>query len=438
MGLTVARLAADARRSETEVDRFDRNAEQQRRWLAELDLAILPDDALKTTLREGREFFAMAAKLWFDCAATLAATHTELLALFDRHDRAAALRAVLGIAAGIGDLETVKPGRAFGHVLEIARRDPEAAAWLLANEGTEWRALPEGATRRAFSQMLEAYGDRALGEGELTTPRWSEDAGYWLRDLAIGLRGPPVDPDQALSLARATADRELALHEARLSFVEVRLLRELTTRLREAARVRSRMHVRLGHAAAMLRTIVRDVDRRLRRLDPTLPSNAAFHCTFDELVGAVGSYRADLGPLVRARVDQRLADARLADPPATFVGSPPRVIPLPADIHNWRGLGASAGTAEGRVRPIDGLGRGLDRFERGDILVVSSLDPGHAPLLLLAGGAVAERGSAWSEGVVVARELGVPVVVGGALAYLAQGERVRIDGSAGSLERLDR
>lgn len=72
------------------------------------------------------------------------------------------------------------------------------------------------------------------------------------------------------------------------------------------------------------------------------------------------------------------------------------------------------------------------------ILVVRSLDVGLAPILPAAAGVIAECGGTLSHGAIVAREMGVPAVVGasGARAMLADGDRVRIDGNTGSIERI--
>jgi pyruvate,water dikinase len=75
----------------------------------------------------------------------------------------------------------------------------------------------------------------------------------------------------------------------------------------------------------------------------------------------------------------------------------------------------------------------------GHILVAPRTDPGWAPLFPCAGGIIVERGSLLSHSAVLARELGLPAVVGipGIVDMLRDGERVRIDGSAGTIERLD-
>ena len=75
----------------------------------------------------------------------------------------------------------------------------------------------------------------------------------------------------------------------------------------------------------------------------------------------------------------------------------------------------------------------------GHILVAPRTDPGWSPLFPSAAGIIVERGSLLSHSAVLARELGLPAVVGipGVVATLREGERVRIDGEAGTVERLE-
>ncbi len=97
------------------------------------------------------------------------------------------------------------------------------------------------------------------------------------------------------------------------------------------------------------------------------------------------------------------------------------------------GTPASAGSATGPVRVIlDPVGA---RLEPGEILVAPSTDPGWTPLFMTAGALVMEMGGVISHGAVVAREYGIPAVVGlpDATTRLHTGQTVTVDGSAGTV-----
>jgi len=103
-----------------------------------------------------------------------------------------------------------------------------------------------------------------------------------------------------------------------------------------------------------------------------------------------------------------------------------------------RGTGASRGNATGRARVIfDPISD--NRLLPGDILVARSTDPGWTPLFLIAGGLILERGGMLSHGAIVAREFGIPVVVGveGATKLIADGARVSVDGQTGEVVILE-
>jgi pyruvate,water dikinase len=95
------------------------------------------------------------------------------------------------------------------------------------------------------------------------------------------------------------------------------------------------------------------------------------------------------------------------------------------------GEAVSAGVAEGLVRVV--LDPSGTRLEPGEILVCPATNPGWTPLFLAAGGLVMEIGGLVTHGSVVAREYGIPAVVGvqDATTRLKTGQRVRVDGNTG-------
>ena len=101
-----------------------------------------------------------------------------------------------------------------------------------------------------------------------------------------------------------------------------------------------------------------------------------------------------------------------------------------------RGLGCSAGTIRGRARVVrDPHGVTL---EHGDILIAEFTDPGWITVFANCAGLAVERGSLLSHSAIVARELGLPAVVGvpQLLAWITDGDLVEIDGAAGTIRKL--
>ena len=102
------------------------------------------------------------------------------------------------------------------------------------------------------------------------------------------------------------------------------------------------------------------------------------------------------------------------------------------------GSGVSPGTVEGTARIV--LDPASSNLQPGEILVCPGTDPSWTPLFLAAGGLVMEVGGMMTHGSVVAREYGIPAVAGVAQAteLLRTGQRLRVDGSSGRVELLDR
>jgi len=101
------------------------------------------------------------------------------------------------------------------------------------------------------------------------------------------------------------------------------------------------------------------------------------------------------------------------------------------------GTPVSPGVVEGRVRVV--LSPATAGLQQGEILVCPGTDPAWTPLFLTAGGLVTEVGGLMTHGAVVAREYGLPAVVGvhAATERLVTGKRIRLDGSTGRITVLE-
>jgi pyruvate,water dikinase len=143
---------------------------------------------------------------------------------------------------------------------------------------------------------------------------------------------------------------------------------------------------------------------------------------------------AGFAGLAAQRAEHRAAFARI-ELPTRWRGAPePQVAPNPElerDLSPVTGVGASSGVAEGAVTIITDPGH--EELPAEGILVCRGTDPSWVAQFMLAGGIVIDVGSSMSHGAIVARELGLPGVVGtgDGTTRLRTGDRVRVDGSAG-------
>ena len=191
---------------------------------------------------------------------------------------------------------------------------------------------------------------------------------------------------------------------------------------REALRLRVRWVQELSAVVAA------ELGARLARRDLLPDADAVRWLDVVELAAAVAAAEVPSDLEVRRRV------APAAPLPAAFRLAPGDVI-VPVDLGSQGGgQGAGGGRALGRV-----VHAGDSAPEPGDILVTRTLDPGLAPLLPRLGGLVAETGSVLSHLAILARELGVPTVVGvaGALERFPGGSVVVVDGTAGEVTAVE-
>lgn len=458
---TVPRELARQARLEREVAAFESEIDYARRGLFAMDLSLLPDDGLATTLGSASALLDRTGTLMLACASASLASHLALCRVLERVAlRKASARsgsadgealAAAGpswgaaeplaqtLAGGVRELDSATPGLALAKVAEIARGDVAARERLLAGGVTGPADLPRGPLRAALEEFLEAFGDRAVREAELATPRWREDPSQLVAMLISAMNAPPGDPERALGRARALADREMARLETQVSAPALVAVRALVARAQRYTRLRERMRTWVTRVLGMLRVIALDVDRRLRRIDPSLPAGSVFFCTYDELITALRSGRAEIGHVVRLRRAEHARDAGRPDPAPTFIGRPQPVQLPPAMGTRLVGLPASGGVVEGRARVLEPGARGLDTVEAGEILVSRTTDVGLSPLFLVAAAVVTELGGPLSHAAVVAREYGIPAVVNvpGATAAIRTGDRLRVDGDRGWVERLE-
>jgi phosphohistidine swiveling domain-containing protein len=453
--VTAARLLREQLRLDDIVARYEDLATTAQRAHSALDLAILPDEALARTILDIQELLERTGTVMLTTASSTLGTHLALTALLSRVAPIGADRLAQGLTSGIRDLESARPAIGIMRIVHLARSDPDARAALEKESTVGLDGVPDGPTRRAIQSFLELYGDRAVREAELSTPRWQEDPRPVLTMIRVALRGESREFDREHSLrGKELADAEMTRLLPRLGILEQTAVRHVVARSQKAARLRERMRAWVTRVLGMLREAVLDADRRLLRLVPDLEADAramsesaspvasipsAFFLTIDEIVQALRTARTDLAPLVRARRAEYARDCARPDPPATFTGSPPPVQLPPSGGESWRGLPASAGVVEGRARVLLTASE-MGKLQPGEVLVVHTTDVGWTPMFLIAAGVVTELGGPLSHAAVVAREFGVPSVVNvtGITRAVRTGDRLRVDGDRGVVERLER
>ncbi len=364
-------------------------------------------------------------------------------------------RKLLGDETAADELQTVVRGLPHNVTTEMdlelwalasrIRGDGNAAAVLRDGSVEELTArfqasdLPPVA-QRGLTEFLARYGHRAVAEIDLGMPRWSDDPRHVLGVLVNYLQLNDLDaaPDALFARRASEADAmigTLAARARRRSRLRAWLVRFALGRARALVGLREAPKFHLIVAIAAVRRQLAIVGAALASQGHITRGDDVF---FVDLVEA----RAGLaGRGLRETVARRRAtyelELRRRHVPHVLLsdGTEPeaQILAAAATDGSLAGTPASAGCATGTARVIlDPVGAHL---APGEILVAPSTDPGWTPLFLIAGGLVMEMGGANSHGAVVAREYGIPAVVGvpNATVRIRTGQQVTVDGAAGRI-----
>jgi rifampicin phosphotransferase len=320
----------------------------------------------------------------------------------------------------------------------LLRSDPAVAAALAAHEPATAGAIlvrDEGTAGRGFRRFLEQHGHRLTGR-DLSCPTWSESPAMVV-ELALAA-GPDAALDRQSVIARRLAAMErieAAFGTGPIGLARRTVFRPVLDYAQRYCALRENMRYHADFFLARLRQVALAYGATLREWGRIGAVEDVFWLDVEELVHAP-SATTPLAERITARRAAAQHDA-ISPPPETLDH-----LPLGTDIEALatRAGGVLVGEigAPGRSTGPARLVRGPDDFERvqtGDVLIAVYTDPGWTSVLERAAGLVLEAGGVLSHGAIVARELGIPALVGVADAMRAihDGDDVELDADAGRL-----
>jgi phosphohistidine swiveling domain-containing protein len=325
--------------------------------------------------------------------------------------------------------------------------DPEAAAALTSCSPAEAaQAYAAGrlpaVIQRGLAGFLATYGHRAVAEIDLGMPRWRDDPTHLLGVLAnyLQLDDPDLAPErqfaEGATIAAAAVERIVAATRAEgpLGQVRAALVRLALHRARTLIGLRERPKSLWVWALAAARAELQRVGDAAVTAGAIATRDDIFF--LDLLQARQALTGVDQHEAVRQRRAAYAVELRRRHIPRVLLSDgtePETLIRTEAPDGALVGSPASAGVVRGRARVVlDPAGAYL---EPGEILVAPSTDPGWTPLFLTAAGLVMEMGGSMSHGAVVAREYGLPAVVGvpDATSRISTGQWVTVDGAAGTV-----
>jgi len=344
---------------------------------------------------------------------------------------------------------TSEMGLALLDVADAVRPLPEVVAFLeQVDDDGFLDELPrvEGGreARDAIRGFLAMYGMRCAGEIDITRPRWSERPSTLVATIlgnvenfepGAGKRRFEEGRDEALAKEEDVLERLRALPDGEQKAAEAK---EKIDRVRTFIGYREYPKYGMVSRYFVYKQALLDEAGRLVEAGVLREREEIFYLTFQELQDVVRTREAD-DALIRRRREEFASHESLR---------PPRVLTSDGEGLNGSyrrdgvpagalvGLPVSAGTVEGRARVVLDLAEA--DLEAGDILVTAYTDPSWTPLFVAVDGLVTEVGGVMTHGAVIAREYGLPAVVGveGATRLIEDGQRIRVHGTDGYVEIL--
>ncbi|MDX9872811.1 MAG: phosphoenolpyruvate synthase [Clostridia bacterium] len=344
---------------------------------------------------------------------------------------------------------TAEMGLALLDVADMIRPYPEVIAYLQQVKEEDFLAELmkfEGSQeiRNAISAYLHKYGMRCAGEIDITNPRWSEKPTALVPLILSNLKNfAPNEAKRKLEQGRQEAlQKEQALLERLKQLPDgeqkAQETKEKICLLRNFSGFREYPKYGMVNRYFIYKQALLKEAEQLVQTGVIQEKEDIYYLTFEELREAVRTHILDY-PIIRKRKDEykyyeKLTPPRVITSEGEIIAGAYKRENLPAAA--IAGLPVSSGIIEGRARII--LNMEEAALEEGDILVTSFTDPSWTPLFLSVKGLVTEVGGLMTHGAVIAREYGLPAVIGveNATKLIKDGQRIQVNGTEGYVEIL--
>lgn len=344
---------------------------------------------------------------------------------------------------------TSEMGLALLNVADVIRPYPEVIHYLQSVEDDSFLdELPRfnggQEAQDAIYAFLDKYGMRCAGEIDISRPRWGEKPITLVPILLsnilnfepnAGRRKFEQGLQQALHKEQQLLDRLMKLPDGEQKAMQTKRMIDLVRNY-----IGYREYPKYGYISRFYiykQALMREADRLLQA-GVIHEKGDIFFLTFEELHEVVRTNKLDYETINKRKVDYtyyaKLTPPRVITSDGEIIAGKYKRDHVPANA--FVGLPVSSGVIEGRARVI--LNMEDAHLEDGDILVTSFTDPGWTPLFVSIKGLVTEVGGLMTHGAVIAREYGLPAVVGveNATKMIIDGQLIRVNGTEGYIEIL--
>jgi pyruvate,water dikinase len=344
---------------------------------------------------------------------------------------------------------TSEMGLALLDVADVIRPHPEVIAYLqqAKDEGFLEGLLPLEGGPEAYDALrayLDKYGMRCAGEIDVTRTRWSEAPTTLVPLILSNVKNfaPGAASRRLEQGRREAAKKEQELLERLKQLPDgpqkAEETRQMIRRLRTFIGYREYPKYSLVSRYFVYKQALLEEAGRLVRADVLQAPEDIDYLTLQELREVMRTHRLDDQIVSRRKAEHerngKLMPPRVLTSEGEIVAGAYQRADLPAGA--LVGLAVSAGVVEGRARVLSDMAEA--ELEAGDILVTAFTDPSWTPLFVSIQGLVTEVGGLMTHGAVIAREYGLPAVVGveNATRLIQDGQRIRVHGTDGYVEIL--
>jgi len=342
---------------------------------------------------------------------------------------------------------TTELGLELGDLADKTRKYPEVIEYLQkakAENFYEELIKVGGGPEFKFEleNFLKKYGMRCSGEIDITRPRWHEDPTQIVPSLISNIRTSSAgEHREKFKQGEIEAKRAAKEILAQFSLLERQRISRLVKLYRNLMGMREHHKLILIMLLDLCKRTILQEGRLLVNNGMLRSEQDVFYFTLEELIALIESrFSGKVQEIVEARRKQHEANQNL-DPPRVMTNEGEIItgklrdiqVPLGALV----GTPVSAGVVEGVARVVLRLEDA--KLNPGEILVAPYTDPGWTPLFISVKGLITEVGGIMTHGSVVAREYGIPAVVGieKATEIIKDGSFIRVNGTEGFIEILN-
>ncbi|MHB1043549.1 MAG: rifamycin-inactivating phosphotransferase [Eubacteriales bacterium] len=344
---------------------------------------------------------------------------------------------------------TTEMGLALGDVADAVRNHPAVIEYLGRAAGETFfedlRAVTGGEdVLPVFLGFFERYGMRGTGEIDVTRPRWREAPAQLVPSILSHIKGIRAGQHR-LDFLAGKEEAELAagrlldrLRKKHWGFFKARTMQRLIKVHRSLIGIREHPKYFIVQNFDNIKQAILQEAAKLVAAGILEHPEEIFWLSLREIKEVIETQRLDRNVITMRKEkfqhDQKLTPPRAITGEGEIITAKPGAHVPPGAL---AGSPVSAGTVEGRARVVLKLEEA--KMDKGDILVAPYTDPAWTPLFTLAAGLVTEVGGLMTHGAVVAREYGIPAVVGvdNATRRIQDGQKIRVDGTQGFVEILE-